>query len=92
MALPREDIIMRSNMDYETCLATMQNLYFPNGRSIKGRLTTMETKLGNNKGEVTSENFSPFQIARNAGTQKPKLYLLSKKNGKYTFKPVEPVH
>ncbi|CAC5417456.1 unnamed protein product [Mytilus coruscus] len=60
MALPTADLIMKSNMDYQTCLTT---------RSIKGRLATMETKLGNNKGEVTSENFSPYQVARIVETE-----------------------
>lgn len=70
---------MKSNMDYQTCLTTMQNLYFFNGRSLKGRLPTMENKLGSNKGEVTCENFSTYQVARSAGRKILTLYLLTKK-------------
>lgn len=80
MTLPTGDMILQTNIDYETCLHTLENLFFPNGKSVKGRISTMETKLGNFHGEVLPGNFFLHQaVARSGSSQKSKLYLLSKK-------------
>ncbi|CAG2249740.1 unnamed protein product [Mytilus edulis] len=80
MTLPTGDMILQTNIDYETCLHTLENLFFPNGKSVKGRISTMETKLGNFHGEVLSGNFFLHQaVARSGSSQKSKLYLISKK-------------
>lgn len=76
--LPTTDMIFDSNSDYDSCLHRMEDLYFKNGKSLKGKLSQMHTKLGSSRGELPHEGFSPKGFYDESGNQKAKLYLLTK--------------
>lgn len=71
-------MIFDSNSDYDSCLHRMEDLYFKNGKSLKGKLSQMHTKLGSSRGELPHEGFSPKGFYDESGNQKAKLYLLTK--------------
>ena len=74
-----ENILLCSTTNYEELLAKAISVFFPKGRSRRGRREKMVFALGNSKGvEIPKEGFTVEQHLKKLSTQKARFYLLSK--------------
>lgn len=54
-------------------LTEVTQIFFPNGKNYKGKVNTMDSFLGNYKGEVVQ-----FEQLQDYGKDKPHLYVFTK--------------
>lgn len=74
-----DNVILKSDTTYEEIMNRASAIYFPKGRSKKGRIEHMKLSLGTSKGEtVPMENFSLEKYTSMLPTHQKRIYLLSK--------------
>ncbi|CAC5405430.1 NEUR [Mytilus coruscus] len=77
--IPSHDIVLTIDKDYDGTVKVLQDIFFKNGRNFKGRLSEMESRIGNSAGrEISRDGFTAKKYFETCQTQKKRIYLLTK--------------
>lgn len=78
--ISNRSILLSGNTNYDETLEKVVAEFFPRGKNARGKQSSFSFELGNSKGQLLNrEKFSVGNWVENISTQKPRLYLLSKK-------------
>lgn len=78
--ISNRSILLSGNTNYNETLEKVVAEFFPRGKNARGKQSSFSFELGNSKGQLLNrEKFSVGNWVENISTQKPRLYLLSKK-------------
>lgn len=78
--ISNQSIVLSGSKGYDETLRREVSEFFPRGKCVRGKETSFSFELGNSKGQPLNKgNFSIENWLTNLSTQKPRLYLLSKR-------------